>query len=226
MTCSLLDQGRRWRLAHTTLTISIGTAPPEIANLTPRVRAAMSSVDKDDLSSRGPGQSGGSDPAEIHHPRQGLRHLGAGWRRRPDRFGGQAVITNGLFCVGPVIINTPLGNVLTITAYNSGTGQVDYTYERLTDNETHPNANGQNSVTEGLRGGAHRPRRPVGQRHPHRHRHRRRRLGWHRDDDVFGADGASCRSRSAPSSTPMTPTPTTSRQVPARPCRRIRLFCR
>ncbi|VVN09673.1 hypothetical protein PS681_03755 [Pseudomonas fluorescens] len=61
--------------------------------------------------------------------------------------GGIAVVTNGVAAGFPQSIVTPLGSTLTITGYNPATGVVSYSYT-LVDNETHPNANGANSITE------------------------------------------------------------------------------
>ncbi|MDR8365471.1 retention module-containing protein, partial [Pseudomonas sp. JL3] len=63
--------------------------------------------------------------------------------------GGIAVVTSGVAAGFPQSIVTALGNTLTITGFNSTTGVVSYSYT-LTDNETHPNANGANSITENL----------------------------------------------------------------------------
>jgi VCBS repeat-containing protein len=63
--------------------------------------------------------------------------------------GGIAVVTGGVAAGFPQSIVTALGNTLTITGFNSTTGVVSYSYT-LTDNETHPNANGANSIIENL----------------------------------------------------------------------------
>ncbi|KAE9643250.1 retention module-containing protein [Pseudomonas sp. PB106] len=61
--------------------------------------------------------------------------------------GGIAVVTGGVAAGFPQSIVTPLGSTLTITGYNETTGVVSYSYT-LVDNETHPNANGANSISE------------------------------------------------------------------------------
>ncbi|MDO9327665.1 MAG: retention module-containing protein [Pseudomonas sp.] len=61
--------------------------------------------------------------------------------------GGIALVTGGVAAGFPQSIVTPLGSTLTITGYNPATGVVSYSYT-LADNETHPNANGANSITE------------------------------------------------------------------------------
>ncbi|WP_175389128.1 S-layer family protein, partial [Pseudomonas sp. C2B4] len=61
--------------------------------------------------------------------------------------GGIAVVTGGVAAGFPQTVTTPLGSTLTITGYDPTTGVVSYKYT-LVDNETHPNANGANSITE------------------------------------------------------------------------------
>ncbi|KAA0956007.1 retention module-containing protein [Pseudomonas sp. ANT_H12B] len=61
--------------------------------------------------------------------------------------GGISVLTGGVAAGFPQSIVTPLGSTLTITGYNPATGVVSYSYT-LVDNETHPNANGANGITE------------------------------------------------------------------------------
>ena len=61
--------------------------------------------------------------------------------------GGIAVVTNGVAAGFPQSITTPLGSTLTITGFNAATGVVSYSYT-LADNETHPNANGANNLSE------------------------------------------------------------------------------
>ncbi|TDV40568.1 putative secreted protein (type I secretion substrate) [Pseudomonas helmanticensis] len=61
--------------------------------------------------------------------------------------GGISVVTGGVAAGFPQSTVTPLGSTLTITGYNPATGVVSYSYT-LVDNETHPNANGANSITE------------------------------------------------------------------------------
>ncbi|WP_237886522.1 retention module-containing protein [Pseudomonas sp. PGPR40] len=63
--------------------------------------------------------------------------------------GGIAVVTGGVAAGFPQSIVTPLGSTLTITGFDMATGVVSYSYT-LVDNESHPNANGTNSITENL----------------------------------------------------------------------------
>ncbi|MDX8522164.1 beta strand repeat-containing protein, partial [Mesorhizobium dulcispinae] len=132
--------------SHTTLTISIGNSTPEITDLTPEANGGDVIVNEDDLlASRGPGESDGSDASKesttqggtftIHSP-DGIASL---------NIGGHDFITNGVFTAGS--ITTPLGNTLTVTAYNAATGEVTYTYT-LVDNEAHATAQGTNSLFE------------------------------------------------------------------------------
>ncbi|WP_339454351.1 beta strand repeat-containing protein, partial [Pseudomonas sp. EA_5y_Pfl2_R50] len=61
--------------------------------------------------------------------------------------GGIAVVSNGVAAGFPQSAVTPLGSTLTITGFNATTGVVSYSYT-LVDNESHPNGNGANSLTE------------------------------------------------------------------------------
>ncbi|HCV40245.1 MAG TPA: type I secretion target, partial [Pseudomonas sp.] len=61
--------------------------------------------------------------------------------------GGIAVVTGGVAVGFPQSLVTAQGNTLTITGYNSATGVVSYSYT-LTDNGSHPNGAGANSLSE------------------------------------------------------------------------------
>ncbi|QAY84798.1 retention module-containing protein [Pseudomonas arsenicoxydans] len=63
--------------------------------------------------------------------------------------GGIHVVVGGVAAGFPQSIVTPLGSTLTITGFNPATGVLSYSYT-LVDNETHPNANGANSLTENI----------------------------------------------------------------------------
>ncbi|MFL8987158.1 retention module-containing protein [Pseudomonas sp. QLc11A] len=63
--------------------------------------------------------------------------------------GGITVVSAGVAAGFPQTAVTPLGSTLTITGYNSTTGVISYSYT-LNDNETHPTANGANSLTENI----------------------------------------------------------------------------
>ncbi|MDN7139241.1 retention module-containing protein [Pseudomonas sp. JQ170] len=60
---------------------------------------------------------------------------------------GVSVITGGVANTFPQVINTPLGNTLTITGFDPATGVVTYSYT-LGDNETHATGAGANSLGE------------------------------------------------------------------------------
>ncbi|WP_313711320.1 retention module-containing protein [Pseudomonas sp.] len=61
--------------------------------------------------------------------------------------GGIAVVTGGVAAGFPQSVTTAQGNTLTITGYNPGTGVVSYSYT-LTDNGSHPDGAGNNSISE------------------------------------------------------------------------------
>ncbi|MHC8315564.1 retention module-containing protein [Pseudomonas sp. LB3P31] len=61
--------------------------------------------------------------------------------------GGYAVVDNGAVVGLPHTVVTPLGNFLTITGFDTTTGVLSYSYT-LVGSETHPTANGANSIAE------------------------------------------------------------------------------
>ncbi|MDP9525067.1 retention module-containing protein [Pseudomonas protegens] len=61
--------------------------------------------------------------------------------------GGINVVSGGVAAGFPQSVTTALGNTLTITGYNAGTGVISYSYTLL-DNEAHPSANGANGLSE------------------------------------------------------------------------------
>ncbi|WP_259744418.1 Ig-like domain-containing protein, partial [Pseudomonas protegens] len=61
--------------------------------------------------------------------------------------GGISVVAGGVAAGFPQSVTTALGNTLTITGYNAGTGVVSYSYT-LNGNDAHPTANGANSLSE------------------------------------------------------------------------------
>ncbi|MGE6110126.1 hypothetical protein, partial [Aeromonas sobria] len=61
--------------------------------------------------------------------------------------GGISLVSGGVVASLPQSVTTPLGNTLTITGYDAGTGLVSYSYSLL-DNEAHPTADGNNSLFE------------------------------------------------------------------------------
>ncbi|RON49096.1 type I secretion target [Pseudomonas frederiksbergensis] len=63
--------------------------------------------------------------------------------------GGIHVVAGGVAAGFPQSVTTALGSTFTVTGYNASTGVVSYSYT-LVDNETHPTANGANSITENI----------------------------------------------------------------------------
>ncbi|KAA0996493.1 retention module-containing protein [Pseudomonas sp. ANT_J12] len=63
--------------------------------------------------------------------------------------GGIHVVAGGVAAGFPQSVTTALGSTFTVTGYNATTGVVSYSYT-LVDNETHPTANGANSITENI----------------------------------------------------------------------------
>ncbi|TJV29873.1 MAG: hypothetical protein E5X87_29810, partial [Mesorhizobium sp.] len=131
-------------LSHTTLTISIGDAPPVISDLTPEARGGDVTVNEEALNVGTPGGPG-SNPASTAETGTGTFTISSPDGIASLTIGGQAFITNGVFTAGS--FTTPEGNTLAVTAYDAATGQVSYTYTLL-DNEAHPTALGENSLFE------------------------------------------------------------------------------
>jgi VCBS repeat-containing protein len=126
--------------ATLTVTLSGTDDPVVISGLTPKANGGDVIVDEDDL------------PAGTDTAKESLTQPGTFTISAPDgvddvTVGGQAVITNGVFTA--VSFTTPLGNTMSITAYNAATGELSYTYT-LNAAETHPNAGGENSLFEDL----------------------------------------------------------------------------
>ena len=124
--------------ANSTLTITIfGTDDGvEIRDLTPSLSGGEAIVLEADLSD-------GSSPDAAALTKAGDFTISAPDGVASLAIGGTAVITNGVFSAAS--ITTGLGNTLNVTSYNAATGVVSYTYT-LNDDETHPNANGANSI--------------------------------------------------------------------------------
>lgn len=137
-TYNLTDTDGDIDTANIVVTITGVDDPVVITNLTPSGQGGDALVDEDDLPD-------GSDTSKEPLTTSGNFSISA-----PDgvddlTIGGQAVITDGVFTATSFV--TALGNTLNITAYDSNTGVVSYSYT-LADNETHTNANGQNSLFE------------------------------------------------------------------------------
>ena len=121
---------------------------PVITDLTPEAEGGDVIVDEDDLlASRGIGEYEGSDSSKESTTATGTFTIAAPDGVDDVTVGGNAVITNGVFTA--TSFSTALGNTFAATAYNSATGEITYTYT-LNDNETHPDANGENSLFENL----------------------------------------------------------------------------
>ena len=109
-----------------------------ITGLIPEVEGGEVTVDEDDLVD-------GSDTSK-----ESLSQSDSFFISAPDgvddlTIGGNAIITDGVFAA--TSFATGFGNTLSITGYNAATGEITYTYT-LNDNETHADANGQNSLFE------------------------------------------------------------------------------
>ncbi len=121
-----------------TLTININNGGVNISDLTPAANGGDASVNEANLSD-------GSLPNAA-----ALTQTGTFTISTPDGLddftvGGHAVITNGVFQGGSLV--TPLGNTITFTGFNPGSGVVTYTYT-LTDNEAHAPIQGANDLFE------------------------------------------------------------------------------
>ncbi|MEQ1775680.1 MAG: type I secretion C-terminal target domain-containing protein, partial [Burkholderiales bacterium] len=133
----------------TTATLTINIADNGVSITKPaQVNGADVVVDEDDLlASRGANEAAGSDLVKESTTQAGTFTVTA-----PDgvgnlTVGGLAVVVDGVYQGNGINTTTPLGNTLTITSFIAGV--VTYTYT-LNDNETHPNANGENFITEDL----------------------------------------------------------------------------
>ncbi|WP_374090855.1 DUF5801 repeats-in-toxin domain-containing protein [Methylomicrobium lacus] len=121
-----------------TLTIAIADAPVSLTDLTPQASGGELSVFEANL-------------ADGSSPNAGaLTQAGTFTLSSPDgiaalTIGGNTFINNGVFAGGS--FTTALGNTLTVTGYDAGTGVVSYTYT-LNDNATHANGLGANGLFE------------------------------------------------------------------------------
>jgi hypothetical protein len=111
---------------------------PVITDLTPKAQGGDVTVDEDDLAN-------GSDTSKESTTQIGTFTIAAGDGISSLTVGGQAVITNGTFAA--TSFTTALGNTLAFTGFNAVTGEITYSYTLL-DNETHSDANGENSLFE------------------------------------------------------------------------------
>ncbi|MDZ3993291.1 retention module-containing protein [Pseudomonas sp. Teo4] len=89
----------------------------------------------------------GSAPNAAELTQQGTFKVTAPDGLQSLSVGGINVVTGGVPAGFPQSVVTPEGHTLTITGYDPATGVVSYSYT-LTDNESHANGNGANSLTE------------------------------------------------------------------------------
>ncbi|MGL4318286.1 MAG: retention module-containing protein, partial [Pseudomonas sp.] len=120
-----------------TLTITINGVDDQVSIF--GLNGNDETVDEDDL------------PAGTDSTKEPLTQTGTFTVTAPDGLlnlsvGSINVVTNGVANV-PQSITTPFGHTLAITAFDPATGVVSYSYT-LTGNEPHPDAGGENSITE------------------------------------------------------------------------------
>ena len=134
----------------TTLTITIvgSNSGVEITNLTPQVEGGDVVVDEDGL------EGSLVDAARTGETDSTENAVGTGTFviDAPDGVGnlninGNTIISNGFFSA--ISFTTPEGNTLSITGYDSNTGEVSYSYE-LEESEDHGAVQGENSIYENL----------------------------------------------------------------------------
>ncbi|MGE6109830.1 retention module-containing protein, partial [Aeromonas sobria] len=133
-----------------TLTLSIRNDDDEvtITNLIPQGAGGDAIVYEDDLlADRGTGESAGSDNPKDATTVTGSFNISAPDGVQTLSVGGISLVSGGVAASLPQSVTTPLGNTLTITGYDAGTGLVSYSYSLL-DNEAHPTADGNNSLFE------------------------------------------------------------------------------
>ena len=109
-----------------------------ITDLTPKSQGGDAVVNEEHLSD-------GTNPDANQTTVEGTFTISAPDGVDDVTVGGQPVITNGVFAA--ISFATPLGNMLSINAYDANTGVITYDYT-LNDNEDHPDANGENSLFE------------------------------------------------------------------------------
>ncbi|MFM1647036.1 retention module-containing protein [Aeromonas salmonicida] len=133
-----------------TLTLSIRNDDDNvtITDLTPKGEGGDATVFEDDLlSTRGAGESAGSDSSKESTTVTGSFNISAPDGVQTLSVGGINLVSGGVVASVPQSVTTGFGNTLTITAYNPATGLVSYSYT-LTDNEVHPSGGGNNNLFE------------------------------------------------------------------------------
>jgi VCBS repeat-containing protein len=123
-----------------TLIISIKDQDVTITSLTSSIDGGDVSVDEDDLSD-------GSDILKESTTGSGTFVISAPDGVQDLTVAGLPVIVAGVFAPGVIV--TPFGNLLTVTGYNAGTGEISYNYT-LSDNADHQPAAGENPKFEDL----------------------------------------------------------------------------
>ena len=147
-TYTLTDADGDVSTATLTLTIKNDDDGVTITNLTPKAEGGDAIVYEDDLlSTRGAGESAGSDTSKESTTVTGSFNISAPDGVKTLSVGSLVLVNNGVVASFPQSVTTGLGNTLTVTAYNPATGLVSYSYTLL-DNEAHPTANGNNSLFE------------------------------------------------------------------------------
>jgi hypothetical protein len=126
--------------ATVNLTVNPGGEPPVISGLTPAVEGGDVVVDEKYL-------PGGSAPDAAQLTQPGTFTITASEGVQNLSVGGQAVISGGVFTA--TTIATALGNTLSITGYDAGSGTISYTYT-LNDAETHASGGGSNDLIEDI----------------------------------------------------------------------------
>ncbi|HGY1058046.1 TPA: Ig-like domain-containing protein, partial [Aeromonas salmonicida subsp. masoucida] len=117
-----------------------------ITDLTPKGEGGDATVFEDDLlSTRGAGESAGSDSSKESTTVTGSFNISAPDGVQTLSVGGINLVSGGVVASVPQSVTTGFGNTLTITAYNPATGLVSYSYT-LTDNEVHPSGGGNNNL--------------------------------------------------------------------------------
>jgi T1SS-143 domain-containing protein len=125
-------------LSPATLTITINGIDDGVIINGLNVQGGEKTVDEDDL------LPNGSDPTKESITVSGTFSVTALDGLNNLTVGGINVVVGGVVSV-PQSVSTPLGNTLTITGFAGGV--VSYSYTLLA-NEAHPNANGENLLTE------------------------------------------------------------------------------
>ncbi|WP_349918330.1 retention module-containing protein [Aeromonas veronii] len=147
-TYTLTDADGDVSTATLTLSIKNDDDGVTITNLTPKAQGGDAIVYEDDLlSTRGAGESAGSDSSKESTTVTGNFNISAPDGVKTLSVGSLLIVNNGVVASFPQSVTTPLGNTLKVTAYDPATGLVSYSYTLL-DNEAHPTAGGNNSLYE------------------------------------------------------------------------------